>query len=281
MNTKFYFILVLLACSIALHAQNYRWEKSVAYRTEYKNDYMKQKCVLDVYYPTDKKDFPTVVWFHGGGLTVGNREIPRELREQGIAVVGVSYRLCAGNKDPKAINADVTTDDAVDDAAAATAWVVKNIARYGGNPSKIYLAGHSAGGYLVSMIGLDKSRLAKYGVDADSFAALIPFSGQAITHFQNRRDRGISDYQPLIDEHAPLYYVRKDCPPILLICGDREREMLGRYEENAYMWRMLKIIGHPAAYLYELQGFDHGTMSHPAHSILLEYIRNREKEVDK
>lgn len=242
---------------------------------------MKQKCLLDVYYPTDKKDFPTVVWFHGGGLTGGDREIPRELREQGIAVVGVGYRLCAGNKDPKAINADVTTDDAVDDAAAATAWVVKNIARYGGNPSKIYLAGHSAGGYLVSMIGLDKSRLAKYGVDADSFAALIPFSGQAITHFQNRRDRGIPDYQPLIDEHAPLYYVRKDCPPILLICGDREREMLGRYEENAYMWRMLKIIGHPAAYLYELQGFDHGTMSHPAHSILLEYIRNREKEVDK
>mgnify|MGYP001420394898 FL=1 len=78
-----------------------------------------------------------------------------------------------------------------------------------------------------------------------------------------------------------LRYTRKDCPPILLICGDREREMLGRYEENAYMWRMLKIIGHPAAYLYELQGFDHGTMSHPAHSILLEYIRNREKEVDK
>jgi hypothetical protein len=36
-----------------------------------------------------------------------------------------------------------------------------------------------------------------------------------------------------------------------LICGDREREMLGRYEENAYMWRMLKLTGHPAAYLYE------------------------------
>ena len=151
------------------------------------------------------------------------------------------------------------------------------IERFVSDSAEIWICGL----YLVSMIGLDKSRLAKYGVDADSFAALIPFSGQAITHFQNRRDRGISDYQPLIDEHAPLYYVRKDCPPILLICGDREREMLGRYEENAYMWRMLKIIGHPAAYLYELQGFDHGTMSHPAHSILLEYIRNREKEVDK
>lgn len=138
MKTRFYCILVLLACSITLYAQGYQWEKAISYREGKQNAYMKQICLLDVYYPTDKKDFPTVVWFHGGGLTGGDREIPRELREQGIAVVGVSYRLCAGNKDPKAINADVTTDDAVDDAAAATAWVVKNIARYGGNPSKIY-----------------------------------------------------------------------------------------------------------------------------------------------
>ncbi len=117
-------------------------------------------------------------------------------------------------------------------------------------------------------------RVAKYGEDVDKVAALIPFSGQAITHYQNRRDRGISDYQPIIDTEAPLYWVRKDCPPILLICGQRERELLGRYEENAYLWRMLQLVGHKNAYLYELDGFDHGTMYGPAHSILLEYIRN-------
>ena len=66
-----------------------------------------------------------------------------------------------------------------------------------------------------------------------------------------------------------------------MISGESEREMLGRYEENAYLWRMLKIIGHPDVHLYELQGFDHGTMSHPAHSILLEYIHNREKTTAK
>lgn len=98
-----------------------------------------------------------------------------------------------------------------------------------------------------------------------------------ITHFQNRKSRGISDLQPIIDEAAPLYYVRKDCPPVLLICGDREREMLGRYEENAYMWRMLKLVGHPDVHLYELDGFDHGSMASSAHLILLEYIHNRER----
>lgn len=269
-------MLYLLLWAGTLSAQEYKTDKAICYRPDSKDEYVQKKCLLDVYYPVGKENFATVVWYHGGGLTAGDRELPKELQEQGLCIVGVSYRLCTTDKDPKNINSNITTDDCVDDAAAAAAWVMRNIGRYGGNPDKVYLAGHSAGGYLVSMIGLDKRRLAKYDIDAEKFAALIPFSGQVITHFQNRRDRGISDFQPIIDEAAPLFYVRKDCPPVLLICGDRERELLGRYEENAYLWRMLKLVGHPAVYLYELDGFDHGTMAHPAHCILLEYIRSRE-----
>jgi len=47
-----------------------------------------------------------------------------------------------------------------------------------------------------------------------------------------------------VDDLAPLYHVRKDAPPLLLITGDRELEMLGRYKENAYLWRMMKVVGH-------------------------------------
>ena len=262
---------MVLFLAITMSAQNYKTEKNICYRPGTTDEYQKQKCVLDFYYPADKPGYPTVIWYHGGGLTGGHGDIPRELREQGIGMVGVSYRLCGNKVDPS-----VTTADCVDDAAAAAAWVVENIERFGGDPSKIYLAGHSAGGYLVMMIGLDKARLAKYGVDPDkAFDAIIPFSGQAITHFQNRRDRGMGDLNPLIDENAPLFYVRGDCRPILLICGQRERELFGRYEENAYLWRMFQLTGHPDAQLLELDGFDHGTMSRPGHLILLEYIRNR------
>ena len=249
--------------------------RDLPYRTEFKSDYQRKQDKLDIYLPTREEGFATVVWFHGGGMSGGGKHIPTELQNQGLCVIAVGYSLCAGdNKDPNAPNRNVTTVDGVDDAAAATAWVLQHIAEYGGDPKKVYLSGHSAGGYIVSLIGLDKSRVAKYGEDVDKVAALIPFSGQAITHFQNRRDRGISDYQPIIDDQAPLYYVRPDCPPILLICGQRERELLGRYEENAYLWRMLQLVGHKNAYLYELDGFDHGSMYGPAHSILLEYIRN-------
>lgn len=48
---------------------------------------------LDVYYPVGKKDFPTIVWFHGGGLEGGGKHIPEMFMNQGFAVVAVNYRL--------------------------------------------------------------------------------------------------------------------------------------------------------------------------------------------
>ena len=73
---------------------------------------------------------------------------------------------------------------------------------------------------------------------------------------------------------APLYHVRADAPPYIMVTGDRELEMLGRYEENAYMMRMMKVTGHPETYLYELDGHDHGAMPGPAHHILLHHVRS-------
>lgn len=122
------------------------------------------------------------------------------------------------------------------------------------------------------MLALDKSRLAAVGIDADSIRAVAPFSGQMVSHFNHRKMQGLTPLQPTIDSTAPLAHVRSDSPPMLLICGDRELELFGRYEENAYMWRLMKLAGHPSVFLYELDGFDHGAMVHPAFHILNEYI---------
>jgi hypothetical protein len=127
------------------------------------------------------------------------------------------------------------------------------------------------------MVGLNKSYLTKYGVDADDIAGLIPFSGHAITHFTPREERGIPGEQAIIDRFAPLFHVRLDAPPLVLIIDDRELEMLGRYEENAYLWRMTKVAKHKSTELYKLQGFDHGGMAAPAHAILLKYINSKSK----
>ncbi|MFM8879300.1 MAG: alpha/beta hydrolase [Verrucomicrobiota bacterium] len=252
------------ADSVAGH----RTEAGLPYRPDSEPDaYARERCRLDVHHPVGKQAFPTVVWFHGGGLTGGNRSIPSALKGQGIAVVAADYRLSPKAKAPAYI----------EDAAAAVAWTFRNIARYGGDTNRIFLSGHSAGGYLASLVTLDRRWLAVHGVDPDRLAGLVPFSGQSITHFTIREERGMARTRPVIDDLAPLYHVRKDAPPILLISGDRNHELLGRYEESAYFWRMLKEVGHPSVELLEVQGYDHGQMADPAFPLLLRFIRQHGK----
>ncbi len=269
---KFFAFLFLLFISTQIFAQNkdYQIVNNIHYYDETTNKsdvYINERCVLDIYIPKNVKNFSTVIWFHGGGLTGGNKEIPKYLQEKRIAVIGVNYRLS-----PK-----VNAAKGIDDAAAATAWVFKNIRNYGGSENLIFISGHSAGGYLASMVALNKDYLAKYNIDANQLAGIIPFSGHAITHFTIRKERGFPEYKPQIDEFAPIYFVRADAPPMLLITGDRELELLGRYEENAYMLRMMKLAGHKQTTLYELQGFDHGGMAEPAFPLLLKEIKRIEK----
>jgi hypothetical protein len=95
-----------------------------------------------------------------------------------------------------------------------------------------------------------------------------------------REERGIENTQPVVDDLAPLYYVRADAPPLLLITGDRELEMLGRYEENAYMMRMMKVAGHKETKIYELDGYGHG-MAYPAFPLLLNEVRRILEENEK
>jgi len=256
-------------------ATDYKVEKGIAYRDDERieklqTDYMKKRCKLDFYYPADKKEFATVVWFHAGGMKGGNRFFPAGLKGQGIGIIAVDYRLS-----PK-----VTSPAYIEDAAAAVAWAFDNVRQRGGSPKKIFVAGHSAGGYLTSMVGMDKRWLEPHGIDCDTIAGLISYSGHSITHMTVRAERGISDKTPVVDEMAPLFHVRDDGPPVLLLSGDREKEMLGRYEETAYFWRMLKVAGHADVDLIELKGKDHGGMVKAGHAEALRFIGRIVGEID-
>ncbi|MFM8931808.1 MAG: alpha/beta hydrolase [Gemmataceae bacterium] len=244
--------------------RSYKTLTDISYHgPEVTDEYARSRCKLDLYHPDGVKDYPTVVWFHGGGLTGGSRTIPQTLKGQGIAVIAVDYRLSPKAKAPAYI----------EDAAAAVAWTFKNIEKHGGSARKVFVSGHSAGGYLAAMVGLDKRWLAKHQVDANAIAGLIPCSGQAITHYTIRKERGIPDKQPVIDDLAPLNHVRKDAPPLLILSGDRNSELLGRYEENAYLWRMMKEVGHTRTELLELQGYNHGQMVDPALPLVVRFVK--------
>lgn len=258
-------LLAVISAAAQPHPEDkgYNYVRDVSYVSENETDtYRKERCVLDVYYPETDEGFATLVWFHGGGLEGGNKELLDGFRRQGFAVVSVNYRLFPRCKCP----------DYLDDAAAALAWTFDNIERFGGTKEQIYVSGHSAGGYLTLMLVLAKEYGAEYGLDVDMIAKAYPVSGQTVTHYTIRKERGLPDGIPVIDGYAPMAHAGRGGAPMILICGDRDLEMLARYEENAHLQSLLKHFGHDSV-LYEMQGFDHVTVLAPAQSMISADIR--------
>lgn len=213
--------------------------------------YRAAQCRLDIRVPQGVTGFPTVIWLHGGGLTAGTRSFPA-LENEGWGLVAVSYRLSPQAELPAFI----------EDAAAATAWVLRNIEAYGGDPQKVFIAGHSAGAYLALMVAMDPRWLAAEGASNQDLAGAIPVSAQATTHFHVKKLQGDTGHplRPLIDAYAPLYHAAKDLPPICLITGDRAIEWESRVEENLLLEATLRNLKHPHVQMHELAGKDHGTV---------------------
>ena len=262
------YLLLLLIFPFFLFSQSeYQFQENINYRIG--DDYINSRCKLDLYFPSNTSDFSTLIYFHGGALKNGNKNIPEYLKNKGIAVVAVNYRLY-----PK-----VSTKVIMDDAAKSVEWVFNNIEKYGGSKKLIFLSGYSAGGYISSMLGLDKKYLKKYEIDSDLLAGIISLSGHAITHMTVREEMGISDKQPYVDRMSPLFHIRKNTPPYIMITGDRDLELLGRYEENAYMHRMMMVNGNNNSELYELEGYGHG-MIYPSIPILIKRVNEIRKKIE-
>ncbi len=258
---KRFFLFAIIIPIIVWGQKDYALVQEIPYR-DTTDTYCQERCVLDVYYPTQQTNVPVVVWFHGGGLVGGNKFIPDSLKNSGLVVIAANYRFMS----------QVPIEECIRDAAAVVKWTFDNAPTYHGDTHKIIVAGHSAGGYLTSMVGLDKRWLGPYKIDPDSLWCLAPYSGQAVTHFEYRRQQGISELQPTLNDLAPLSHLRTGIPPMLIISGDRELELYGRYEEQAYLWRMLQLNGNQQTELYELKGYNHSQMAEPAHAILKEWI---------
>ena len=235
------------------------------------SDYEKQRCKLDVYLPPGQSGFPTLVWFHGGGLTGGSKDgsnkLARSLAKAGIAVVVPNYRLSPKVKFPAYIQ----------DAAAACAWARAHIGEHGGDPARLFIGGHSAGGYLTLMLGLDAHYLRDVGVEPSAIAGLIPVSGQTMTHYTVREERGIGKFTITADAAAPVYFIRKDTPPFLVLYADHD--MVGRAEENAYFVAMMKGVGNQRITGKLIADRTHGSIAgkitedgDPARTAILDFI---------
>ena len=269
-------LLLTLAVSTA-SALETKVVKDVGYKDDVISltPYEQERCKLDLTVPVGPKGFATYVWFYGGGLKNGAKdlrgeycaEIRESLAQAGVAVVTPDYRLSPKAKYPAY----------VDDAAAAFAWTVKHIAEHGGDPRKVFIGGHSAGATLALLVGMDPDRLKPHGLTLGSVAGIAQVSGQVLTHYTIREERGQPRYAITCDEAAPAFYIRKTLPPILTIYA--QNDMLSRAEENLFFVTTLKAAGHAESYSLRVDDRDHGSVGHnirnpgdPARLAILNFI---------
>jgi acetyl esterase/lipase len=231
-------------------------ETEILYRNDAgsDNDYARQQCRLDLYVPArPARGYPLLVWFHGGALTGGSRHeadaVSARFAGEGIGVANADYRL----------GPQVHFPVYIEDAASAVAWAVTEGVRRGADPNAIFVGGHSAGAYIATMLAMDERYLQDVNVPPGSVAGYIPISGQFVTHSQVRAERGIRRETMLVDDAAPLYYVREDAPPMLVMVGDRD--MPARREEAAlFAAAMTGIAGNDTTSFLVLPDRDHSSV---------------------
>jgi len=224
----------------------YDVERSVPDFTVYARHYVEEsrlarhrlRCELDVHYgptrdetldifPASDRNAPVFMFIHGGyWRMLTSKEfscVALGLHAAGITTVVVNYALC-----PK-----VSLDEITRQARAAVSWVLRRIDRHGGDPSRVVLGGHSAGGHLTAMC-LQTDWSGDYGLPTDPLAGAVLVSG-----LYDLRPLRWSGMQPqlqlddgIIQRNSPLFHVRRSATPALVTWGGDEPDEFRRQSDS-------------------------------------------------
>ncbi len=205
---------------------------------------------LDVYAPRGSGDAkrPVVVFFYGGAWSAGSRGgyafAGRAYAGEGFVAVVPDYRLV-----PK-----VRFPIFVEDGAASLRWVRDNIARYGGDPARVTVAGHSAGAHIAALLALDPRWLRGVGVEPGFIRAGALLAGPYdFLPLDDARSRAAFGAWSRPAETQPITYARADAPPLWLAHGTTDTTVRPRQSE-ALAARLLAAGASPTLKLYPGRG---------------------------
>jgi acetyl esterase/lipase len=173
---------------------------------------------LDVYRPTSAQNGPVVLFFYGGRWKGGSRAdyafVGEALAAQGLLTFVADYRQFPQVRFP----------DFVHDAAQATAWARAHAREFGGDPDRLFLAGHSAGAHLAAMLATDSRYLAQVGMSPRDVRGVIgiagPYDFVPLTDPELQTIFGPESRWP---DSQPVNFVDGDEPPFLLLHGDDDK----------------------------------------------------------
>lgn len=213
-------------------------------------------CRLDAYLPATN-GFPTIVYFHGGGLESGDKadqnyvEIAKCFVCAGYGFLSVNYRMYPTAKFPEYL----------EDAADAVAWAKTHIEEYGGN-GDLLISGQSAGAWMSLMLCLNGEYLSAVGIDSREIKGWIIDSAQTTSHFNVLKcETGCNPSLQRIDKYAPLYYVDENTRFTKMLILFYEEDMPCRPEQNMLFVKAVKAFnkGADIAYRQLAGGHCHGS----------------------
>ncbi len=195
---------------------------------------------LDVWVPAKAPatPLPVIVFFYGGGWVSGDRGdygfAGRAFAAQGFVTIIADYRLVPEVRFPAFLQ----------DGALAVKWARDHVARYGGDPKRISLAGHSAGAYQAAMLALDPHFLTDVGVDPKIVRSAALLATPADFYpFTEIRGRDALGQWPRPLETQPISFARADAPPMLLMHGTADTVV--RPYNSERLSAKLKALGAP------------------------------------
>lgn len=168
---------------------------------------------LDLYRPAGVRDAPVVVFWYGGAWVKGRKEdyrfVGAALAAAGCVAVLPDYRLFPAARFPAF----------VEDGARATAWAVRHAREHGGDPGRVFLAGHSAGAHLAAMLAVQPRWLEQVGTDPAAVRGLVGLSGPYALQPNTPTLNAIFAPPFTAADWRPAEAVTSRAPPSLLLHG--------------------------------------------------------------
>lgn len=210
----------------------------------------------NLFAPAGARSAPVMVFWHGGGWTNGYRDyvsfMAPHVTRLGLVLVAPSYRLAPEHPLPAAF----------DDCLLALRHVAQHVARWGGDPERLFLAGHSAGGHLAALTALRAADRARAGLSEHSVRACLPISGIMDLHHPAPAPGSLEErvYTMVLADSgddaalSPMCWTAGNRLPFVLSCGEADSERVLR--SNQRMAALLRLQGAPVS-LRLMPGADH------------------------
>jgi len=248
-------------------------------------------CVLDVrfgptvdetidIFPAKKPGAPVLVFVHGGyWVMFGNKDfsfVARGLVNRDITVAVVNYSLCPG----------VTINEITRQNRAAIAWLHREGPGFNADISRIFIAGHSAGGQQVAMLS-ETDWQGEYGLPKDIIKGGIPISGVFDLHplrYSYLQPKLLLTHETILSQ-SPYLNIPSSGPPLLVTFGKDETEEFHRqstdflkaWHANGLQGELL--IQEGKHHLSVIEGLAHGNS--PLCNAVIDFIMRCEKGQDK